>query len=149
MTAEKIPNTELCRLEVNGAVANITLQRTETFNALNDQIISELIELLEWTSERSVGSTGELLSEGGEPNIRVLVIRSDGKHFCWSRHQHDARWWEQDLRGEQKGLRASGQAIPWPMVSPRSFTIAEPRESAGRGSTRGWSWISSMLGPST
>jgi len=28
MTAEKIPNTELCRLEVNGAVANITLQRT-------------------------------------------------------------------------------------------------------------------------
>lgn len=82
MTAEKIPNTELCRLEVNGAVANITLQRTETFNALNDQIISELIELLEWTSERSVGSTGELLSEGGEPNIRVLVIRSDGKHFC-------------------------------------------------------------------
>ena len=82
MTEEKIPNTELCRLEVNGAVANITLQRTETFNALNDQIISELIELLEWTSERSVGSTGELLSEGGEPNIRVLVIRSDDKHFC-------------------------------------------------------------------
>lgn len=82
MTEEKIPNTELCRLEVKGAVANITLQRTETFNALNDQIISELIELLEWTSERSVGSTGELISEGGEPNIRVLVIRSDGKHFC-------------------------------------------------------------------
>ena len=82
MTEEKIPNTELCRLEVKGAVANITLQRTETFNALNDQIISELIELLEWTSGRSVGSTGELLSEGGEPNIRVLVIRSDGKHFC-------------------------------------------------------------------
>ena len=82
MTEEKIPNTELCRLEVKGAVANITLQRTETFNALNDQIISELIELLEWTSGRSVGSTGELISEGGEPYIRVLVIRSDGKHFC-------------------------------------------------------------------
>jgi len=82
MTAEKMPNTELCSLEVNGAIANITLQRTETFNALNDQIISELTELLEWTSERSVGSTGELLSEGGKPNLRVLVIRSDGKHFC-------------------------------------------------------------------
>ena len=82
MTAEKMPNTELCSLEVNGAIANITLQRTETFNALNDQIISELTELLEWTSERSVGSTGELLSEGGKPNLRALVIRSDGKHFC-------------------------------------------------------------------
>ena len=81
MTAEKMPNTELCSLEVNGAIANITLQRTETFNALNDQIISELTELLEWTSERSVGSTGELLSEGGKPNLRALVIRSDGKHF--------------------------------------------------------------------
>ncbi len=82
MTTDNMPNTELCRLDVKGAVANITLQRTEVFNALNEQIISEMTEILEWTTARSVGSTGELLSEGGKPNFRVLVIRSDGKHFC-------------------------------------------------------------------
>jgi methylglutaconyl-CoA hydratase len=29
-----------------------------------------------------VGNTGELLSADGSPNLRALVIRSEGKHFC-------------------------------------------------------------------
>ena len=82
MTPEPIPETELCRLELDGAVANLTLDRTDVFNALNEQIISEMAEALEWTAERSVGRTGELSSPDGTPNLRALVIRSEGKHFC-------------------------------------------------------------------
>ena len=82
MTQEPIPVTELCRLELDGAVANLTLDRTDVFNALNAQIISEIAEVLEWTAARSVGSTGELTSSDGSPNLRALVIRSEGKHFC-------------------------------------------------------------------
>ncbi len=82
MTPAPIPETELCRLELDGAVANLTLDRTDVFNALNAQIISEMAEVLEWTAERSVGNTGELLSADGSPNLRALVIRSEGKHFC-------------------------------------------------------------------
>ncbi|MDG1540767.1 MAG: enoyl-CoA hydratase-related protein [Candidatus Thalassarchaeaceae archaeon] len=82
MTPGPIPETELCRLELDGAVANLTLDRTDVFNALNAQIISEMAEVLEWTAERSVGNTGELLSADGSPNLRALVIRSEGKHFC-------------------------------------------------------------------
>ena len=82
MNTDPMPETELCRLEVDGAIANLTLDRTGAFNALNDQIISEMAEILEWTAHRSVGVTGELLSEDGSPNLRVLVIRSEGKHFC-------------------------------------------------------------------
>jgi methylglutaconyl-CoA hydratase len=82
MTTDPIPETELCRLDVDGAVANLTLDRTDVFNALNEQIISEMAEILEWTADKSVGVTGELLSEDGYPNLRVLVIRSEGKHFC-------------------------------------------------------------------
>ncbi|RZD49154.1 MAG: enoyl-CoA hydratase [Methanobacteriota archaeon] len=82
MTTDPMPETELCRLDVDGAVANLTLDRTDVFNALNEQIISEMAEILEWTADRSVGVTGELLSEDGYPNLRVLVIRSEGKHFC-------------------------------------------------------------------
>ena len=82
MTQEPIPVTELCRLELDGAVANLTLDRTDVFNALNAQIISEIAEVLEWTAARSVGNTGELISSDGSPNLRALVIRSEGKHFC-------------------------------------------------------------------
>jgi len=82
LTPEPIPETELCRLELDGAVANLTLDRTDVFNALNEQIISEMAEALEWTAERSVGRTGELSSPDGTPNLRALVIRSEGKHFC-------------------------------------------------------------------
>ena len=48
------PETELCRLEIEGPVARITLSRPDVFNALNVQLISELIEILHWTSNRSV-----------------------------------------------------------------------------------------------
>jgi len=82
LTSDPVPETELCRLEIDGAVASLTLDRTDVFNALNAQIISEMAEVLEWTAERSVGNTGELLSADGSPNLRALVIRSEGKHFC-------------------------------------------------------------------
>ena len=82
MTPDPLPETELCRLEIDGPVANLTLDRTDVFNALNEQIISEMAEVLEWTAERSVGENGELKSADGTPNLRALVIRSEGKHFC-------------------------------------------------------------------
>ncbi len=82
MTSEPIPVTELCRLEIDGAIANLTLDRTDVFNALNEKLISEIADLLDWTASKSVGRTGELLPEDGSPNLRVLVIRSEGKHFC-------------------------------------------------------------------
>ncbi len=82
MSQDPVPETDLCRLELDGAVANLTLDRTDVFNALNEQIITEIAEILEWTSERSAGKTGELLSSDGTPNLRALVIRSEGKHFC-------------------------------------------------------------------
>ena len=37
------PETELCRLEIEGPVARITLSRPDVFNALNVQLITELI----------------------------------------------------------------------------------------------------------
>ncbi|HJM18115.1 MAG TPA: enoyl-CoA hydratase-related protein [Candidatus Thalassarchaeaceae archaeon] len=82
MMSDEIPETELCRLEVDGPVAKITLDRTEAHNALNVQLITELIELLKWTSKRSVGRTGELRDRQGNQFLRVLLMVSEGKHFC-------------------------------------------------------------------
>ena len=82
MPDDSKPATELCSLSVDGPIANLTLRRTDAYNALNNQLISEIGDLLNWTSMRSVGTTGDLRSPDGSQNLRALVIRSEGKHFC-------------------------------------------------------------------
>jgi len=76
------PVTELVTLEVDGAGAHLKLSREEKFNAMNDQMIDELNCLFQWTAERSVGVTGELLDSTGRPYLRVLIVSGAGKHFC-------------------------------------------------------------------
>lgn len=76
------PVTELVTLEVDGAGAHLKLSREDKFNAMNDQMIDELNRLFQWTAERSVGITGELLDSTGRPYLRVLIVSGAGKHFC-------------------------------------------------------------------
>ena len=58
------------------------MTRPDKYNALNVQIIAELIEVFTWTAKNSVGVTGKLESEDGKPYFRVLVLSGEGKHFC-------------------------------------------------------------------
>ena len=76
------PAANFCSLEIDGAVARLTLRRSDVFNALNVQLISEMVEALSWTAKRSVGATQSLLDANGAPYLRVIVLRGDGKHFC-------------------------------------------------------------------
>ncbi|MEL0100202.1 MAG: enoyl-CoA hydratase-related protein [Euryarchaeota archaeon] len=76
------PETSLISLEIEGSIARVSLARPEKYNALNVQMITELIEVFTWTAENSVGSTGELRNSQGEENLRVLVLSGEGKHFC-------------------------------------------------------------------
>jgi len=82
MMIDKKPETKMCRLEISGPIARIVLTRTEVFNALNTQLISEIIECLDWTSKRSVGVTKELKDSENNDYLRVLILSSEGKHFC-------------------------------------------------------------------
>ena len=76
------PETNLCTLEIRGPVAHLTLTREDVYNALNIPLISEIISILDWTKERSVGERGTLLDSAGEQYLRVLVLSGAGKHFC-------------------------------------------------------------------
>ena len=76
------PATELCSLAIDGSVATLTLDRSDVYNALNVQLISEIIDVLDWTSHRSVGRNGSLRDHDGAEYLRALVVRSAGKHFC-------------------------------------------------------------------
>ena len=77
-----MPQTSLVKVEIDGCIARVTLARPEKYNALNVQMITELIDVFSWTAENSVGVTGKLVSDDGIPYLRVLVLSGEGKHFC-------------------------------------------------------------------
>jgi methylglutaconyl-CoA hydratase len=79
---KKMPSTSLIQLEINDSVAKITLSRSDKYNAMNIQMISELNEVFAWTAEHSVGKQNSLVDVDGNPNLRILIISGEGKHFC-------------------------------------------------------------------
>ena len=79
---ENPPQTSLIQLTIEGSCARIELAREEKFNALNIDIITELIQVFEWTKERSAGYNDTLKDENGQPYLRALVLSGRGKHFC-------------------------------------------------------------------
>ena len=76
------PETSLCSLNIEGSVAHLTLSREDVYNALNIELISEIITVLDWTRDRSVGERGTLEDSTGAPYLRVLTLSGAGKHFC-------------------------------------------------------------------
>ena len=76
------PATSLIQLDIDGCIASVSLARPDKYNALNVQMITELIEVFSWTAENSVGVQGHLTSEDGTPYLRVLKLAGMGKHFC-------------------------------------------------------------------
>ena len=75
-----MPETNLCSLEVEGATARLTLTREDVYNALNIELISEIISILDWTRDRSVGERGTLADSTGASYLRVLILSGAGKH---------------------------------------------------------------------
>jgi methylglutaconyl-CoA hydratase len=80
--SDNLPISELCNFSIEGTVGHITMARSEVFNALNAKLISELISILNWSSERSAGSLGTLVDEAGSEFLRVITLAGEGKHFC-------------------------------------------------------------------
>lgn len=76
------PTTSMVSLTVDGSRANLTLTRPDKFNAMNVEMIQELITLLEWTAQRSAGRLEALHDAEGRPYLRTLVLKGEGKHFC-------------------------------------------------------------------
>ena len=72
----------LLDLRLEGAVLSIGLDRTEVYNALDPELIEQLIDVLDWASTHSAGVLGSLEDDAGNPLPRVLVLNGKGKHFC-------------------------------------------------------------------
>jgi len=76
------PETSLCELILDGPVARIKMVREDVYNAMNIQMITELISAFDWIRERSVGERGSLFDPNGDSYLRVIVLSGAGKHFC-------------------------------------------------------------------
>ncbi len=76
------PKATLISVDIDGACCRIRLSREDKYNAMNEQMISELIEVFKWSAENSVARKGVLRAEDGTPYFRILTISGDGKHFC-------------------------------------------------------------------
>ena len=80
--SDKFPSSELCTLEIQGSVAIINMNRSDVFNALNTQLITELIQNIEWTANRSVSTNSSLKDSDNSEFLRVVILTGEGKHFC-------------------------------------------------------------------
>lgn len=76
------PKNKLCQLVIEGNIARVNLNRSDVFNALNTELISELISVIKWTSDRSVSRNSSLEDSEGEKFLRVIIFTGEGKHFC-------------------------------------------------------------------
>ena len=82
ITMDNPPETTLVTLTVDGSSARIELTREDKYNAMNVAMITELIDIFEWTAERSAGRQDALLDSNGKQFLRTLVLSGKGRHFC-------------------------------------------------------------------
>jgi methylglutaconyl-CoA hydratase len=82
LTMDDLPETALVTLTIEGSSARVELTREEKYNAMNVAMITELIEVFEWTAERSAGRQDALLDSNGNQFLRTLVLSGTGRHFC-------------------------------------------------------------------
>ncbi len=80
--SDSLPKNNLCELVINDDIARINLNRSDVFNALNTELISELISLIKWTTDRSVSRNSSLKDSDGNKFLRVIIFTGEGKHFC-------------------------------------------------------------------
>jgi enoyl-CoA hydratase/carnithine racemase len=62
------PVMNTLRLEIDGEVGTLTLDRPKTFNAMSPEMIGEMTVAFGWLADRS--------------RLRALIVTGDGKAFC-------------------------------------------------------------------
>ena len=76
------PTTDVIRLEIDGPVVTVTLDRAPKYNAMNVEMIEGLISVLSWVKEHAATTVGDLVGEEGDLDRRILHLQAEGRHFC-------------------------------------------------------------------
>jgi enoyl-CoA hydratase/carnithine racemase len=102
MSASAVPELETMRIEIEGEIGTLTLDRPKAFNAMNPQLIGEMTVAFAWLADRAP--------------IRALIVTGAGVAFCAG---GDLNWFkrglddpEMDLPSDvRRGAEALHQAI--------------------------------------
>lgn len=126
MTSETIapPQLNTLRIEIDGEIGTLTLDRPDAFNAMSPEMIGELIVAFGWLADRAP--------------LRGLIVTGSGKAFCAG---GDVTWFRKGVESDEidlpsdvrRGAEALHQAIidlrriPYPVVA----AINGPAAGAG------------------
>jgi 2-(1,2-epoxy-1,2-dihydrophenyl)acetyl-CoA isomerase len=126
MTSETVnpPQLNTLRIEIDGEIGTLTLDRPDAFNAMSPEMIGEMIVAFGWLADRAP--------------LRGLIVTGSGKAFCAG---GDVTWFRKGVESDEidlpsdvrRGAEALHQAIidlrriPFPVVA----AINGPAAGAG------------------
>ncbi len=126
MTSETVapPQLNTLRIEIDGEIGTLTLDRPDAFNAMSPEMIGELIVAFGWLADQAP--------------LRGLIVTGSGKAFCAG---GDVTWFRKGVESDEidlpsdvrRGAEALHQAIidlrriPYPVVA----AINGPAAGAG------------------
>jgi 2-(1,2-epoxy-1,2-dihydrophenyl)acetyl-CoA isomerase len=88
-TAPEPPDLKTLRLEIDGEIGTLTLDRPEVLNALSPELIAELVPAASWLADRA--------------QLRGLIVTGSGRAFCAG---GDVMWFKRGLDEEEIDLPA-------------------------------------------
>jgi 2-(1,2-epoxy-1,2-dihydrophenyl)acetyl-CoA isomerase len=126
MTSETVnpPQLNTIRIEIDGEIGTLTLDRPDAFNAMSPEMIGEMIVAFGWLADQAP--------------LRSLIVTGSGKAFCAG---GDVTWFRKGVESDEidlpsdvrRGAEALHQAIidlrriPYPVVA----AINGPAAGAG------------------
>jgi 2-(1,2-epoxy-1,2-dihydrophenyl)acetyl-CoA isomerase len=81
------PELNTLRIEIDGEIGTLTLDRPDAFNAMSPEMIGELTVAFAWLADRAP--------------LRALIITGSGKAFCAG---GDVNWFQQGVESEEIDL---------------------------------------------
>jgi 2-(1,2-epoxy-1,2-dihydrophenyl)acetyl-CoA isomerase len=124
MTSETVtpPQLNTIRIEIDGDIGTLTLDRPDAFNAMSPEMIGEMIVAFGWLADRAP--------------LRGLIVTGSGKAFCAG---GDVTWFRKGVESEEIDLpsdvRRGAEALHQAIIDLRR--IAYPVVAAINGPAAG------------
>jgi 2-(1,2-epoxy-1,2-dihydrophenyl)acetyl-CoA isomerase len=84
-----IPNLSTMRIEIDGEIGTLTLDRPDAFNAMSPEMIGEMTVAFSWLADQAP--------------LRALIVTGAGKAFCSG---GDVNWFKEGVSSEEIDLPA-------------------------------------------
>jgi enoyl-CoA hydratase/carnithine racemase len=88
-TLSSVPDLNTMRIEIDGEIGTLTLDRPDAFNAMSPEMIGEMTTAFAWLADQAP--------------LRALIVTGAGKAFCSG---GDVNWFKEGVESEEIDLPA-------------------------------------------